>query len=168
MSKTVAVILVNWNSFSFTNDCIHSLKEMSFSDYDIIVTDNGSQDGSGKQLKEIHPDIILIESNQNLGFTGGNNLGLKYAIQNNYTYSILLNNDTFVEKDFLSILINYMDAHPQVGAIQPKIYFNHDRKIIWNAGSYYNKFWGYTYSKGYLRKEKQIDNTVKEVDWITG
>ena len=65
MSKTVAVILVNWNSFSFTNDCIHSLKEMSFSDYDIIVTDNGSQDGSGKQLKEIHPDIILIESNQN-------------------------------------------------------------------------------------------------------
>ncbi len=168
MSKTVAVILVNWNSFSFTNDCIHSLKEMSFSDYDIIVTDNGSQDGSGKQLKEIHPDIILIESNQNLGFTGGNNLGLKYAIQNNYTYSILLNNDTFVEKDFLSILINYMDAHPQVGAIQPKIYFNHDRKIIWNAGSYYNKFWGYTYSKGYLRKEKQIDNTVKEVDWVTG
>jgi len=168
MSKKVAIILVNWNSFGFTNDCIISLKEMSFPDYDIIVTDNGSKDGSGKQLKERHPDIILIESDQNLGFTGGNNLGLQFSIQNNYLYSILLNNDTFVEKDFLSVLINYMDEHPEAGAIQPKIYFNHNRNIIWNAGSYYNKFWGYTYSKNYLRREKKTNDTVKEVDWITG
>ena len=168
MSKKIAIILVNWNSFGYTNDCINSLKEISFKDYDIIVIDNGSKDGSGKALKETHPNIILIESDKNIGFTGGNNLGLNYSINHHYTYSLLLNNDTFVEKDFLSILIDYMDEHPEAGAIQPKIFFNHNRKIIWNGGSYFNKFFGYTYSKGYLREEKKIDTTIKEVDWITG
>jgi GT2 family glycosyltransferase len=141
---------------------------MSFSDYDIIVTDNGSEDGSGQKLKQVHPAIILIPSDKNIGFTGGNNLGLQYSIKHHYTYSILLNNDTFVEKDFLAVLVDYLDEHTEVAAIQPKILFNHNRDIIWNGGSYYNKFLGYTYSKGYLRKQKKKDDTIKEVDWITG
>jgi len=168
MHKKVAVILVNWNSFEYTNNCINSLKEIIFTDYDIILIDNGSQDGSDQKLKESHPSIILIRSDKNVGFTGGNNLGLRYSIQQQYTYSILLNNDTLVEKDFLSVLVNYMDQHTETGAIQPKIFFNHDRDIVWNGGSYYNKFLGLTYSKSYLRKQGKSINNIKEVDWITG
>jgi GT2 family glycosyltransferase len=166
--KKVAIILVNWNSFGFTNDCINSLKEINYSNYDIIVVDNGSNDESGNQLKEKHPEIILITSPTNTGFTGGNNLGMQYAIKNNYLYSLLLNNDTFVEKNFLSVLVEYMDIHSEVGAIQPKIYFNHNREIIWNGGSHFNRLWGFTYSNGYLRNGLHTNNEIKKVDWITG
>ena len=168
MTEKVAIILVNWNSFELTNGCILSLKEIDYSQYDIIVIDNGSADGSCERLQANHPDIILIKSTFNSGFTGGNNLGLEYSINKGYTYSLILNNDTFVEPGFLSPLVNYMNAHPDTGAIQPRIFFNHDRSMLWNAGSYYNHFWGYTYTIGYNRSSAPNDEQIKEVDWVTG
>lgn len=168
MTEKVAIILVNWNSFELTNGCILSLKKIDYTNYDIIVVDNGSADGSCEKLKAQHPDIILIMSEVNSGFTGGNNLGLEYSLKTGYTYSLILNNDTFVEPDFLSHLVSYMNAHPETGAIQPRIFFNHDRKLLWNSGSYYNQFFGYTYTKGYNRRGNSSDENVKEVDWITG
>jgi GT2 family glycosyltransferase len=168
MSKKVAVILVNWNSFSLTFDCIDSLQQMDYRDFDILVTDNGSQDRSGSKLKEHFPSIILIESPTNLGFTGGNNLGMQYAIDNGYAYVILLNNDTFVKDDFLAVLTTYMDQHPEAGAIQPMIYFNHNRSLIWNAGSYFNKWLGHTYTLNYNKPLNPENNRIKEVDWVSG
>lgn len=168
MTENVAIILVNWNSFELTNGCIISLNNIDYPNYDIIVVDNGSSDGSGERLKTEHPDIILITSPVNSGFTGGNNRGLEYSLKTGYTYSLILNNDTFVEPDFLSKLSKYMNEHPETGAIQPRIFFHHDRKLLWNAGSYYNQFFGYTYTKGYNRLANASDKQVKEVDWITG
>lgn len=169
VNKKVAIILVNWNSFDLTNDCINSLKEISYTDYDIIVTDNGSNDQSGQRLKQSHPEIILLESKTNTGYTGGNNLGLTYSLDNNYDYSLLLNNDTFVDSEFLSVLVNYMDEYPDTGVVQSKIFFNHNRSVIWNGGSFYNKWLGLTYTKGYFRKDdKHSYNNIKEMDWATG
>ena len=96
-SASTAIILVNWNSFDFTNDCIQSLKQASAANFSIIVVDNGSQDESGKRLQDEHPDIIVLFSPDNKGFTGGNNMGFRYAIEHGFTYAMLLNNDTFVE-----------------------------------------------------------------------
>lgn len=168
MTEKVAIILVNWNSFELTNGCILSLKKIDYTDYNIIVVDNASADGSCEKLKADHPDIILIKSEVNSGFTGGNNLGLEYSLKMGYTYSLILNNDTFVEPGFLSSLVKYMNGHPETGAIQPRIFFNHDRKLLWNAGSYYNHFFGFTYTKGYNKPVNPSDEEVKEVDWITG
>lgn len=166
--KKVAVILVNWNSYSVTSDCIHSLGLMSYKDYDIILVDNASKDNSGQLLKDQFPHIQLIQAESNLGFTGGNNLGMNYAIRQDYPYMILLNNDTFVENNFLEILVRYMDDHANVGAIQPLIYFNHNRKLVWNAGSVFNKWLGNTRSVNYNQILKEKNNQIKEVDWITG
>lgn len=168
MTKKVAVILVNWNSFQLTADCIVSLGQMPFSGYEIIVVDNGSADGSGASLRENYHHIHLIESSVNLGFTGGNNLGMQYALGMGYEYIILLNNDTFVEPGFLEILVNYMDHHPEVGIIQPLIYFNHNRSLVWNGGSYYNKWLGYAYTANYNKPLQPENNKVKQVDWVTG
>lgn len=169
MSKKTAIILVNLNSYDLTNDCIDSLKQMPYRDYDIIVVDNGSADHSGDKLKETHPDIILLKSETNTGFTGGNNLGLSYSLANGYRYSLLLNNDTFVEKDFLEPMVDYMNRHPDVGVTQSKIYFNHNRAMLWNGGSRYSKWLGMTYVKGYFRKPgKNQYNKIKEADWATG
>jgi len=168
MQPTVAIILVNWNSFDVTNDCIVSLKGIEYVAYTIVVVDNGSKDGSGQQLKQLHPEIELIESATNQGFTGGNNLGFAYSLENGFDYSMMLNNDTFVEPDFLNHLVDFMQANPTVGVVQPRIHFNHDRTILWNGGSYYNKWLGFLYTKGFNKKPTQSYLKFKAVDWVTG
>jgi len=168
MQPSVAIILINWNSLDVTSDCIRSLKGIQYANYSIIVVDNASADGSGKALKSLFPEIILIESDINEGFAGGNNLGFLYAIQQGYQYSIMLNNDTFVEPDYLHHLVTYMEAHPSVGAIQPRIHFNHNRKILWNGGSHYLPFLGMLYSKRFHQTPSRENLSIREVDWITG
>jgi GT2 family glycosyltransferase len=167
-NKQVAVILINWNSFAVTNDCICSLQKATYPYFDIIVVDNGSQDGSADALLKAHPDIVLLKNEKNMGFTGGNNRGFVYAMAQDYTYVMLLNNDTFVKPDFLEPLVSYMDSHPETGVIQSRIFFNHNRELLWNGGSYYNTFWGITYTKGIFRKSGPEYEKIKAVDWVTG
>ncbi len=168
MNKKVAVILINWNSFDCTYDCILSLKEMPYKDYDIILVDNGSSDDSGERLQAMFPDVVYLKIIDNVGFTGSNNLALNYSLNRPYQYSLLLNNDTIVTPDFLEILVRYLDEHPETGAVQPRIYYNHDRSLLWNAGSYFNKWTGVTVSEGHKKRSTPTSNTLKEVDWITG
>ncbi len=168
MNKKAAIIIVNWNSYNYTFQCINSINQTNNLEFDIIVVDSHSEDGSGIQLKETFNDIIFIQSEKNTGFTGGNNLGIKYAIDHGYEYSFILNNDTIVSKDFLLPLIEYMDTHPDTGMVQPKIYFNHDRSLLWNGGSYYNNFLGLTYTSNYIFSFFKNINKIKEVDWVTG
>ena len=168
MHPKVGVILLNWNSFNHTSNCIQSLQLCDYPNFEIIVVDNGSEDGSGKLLKNTYPKISLIASPTNEGFAAGNNRGFEYASQQQYPYAMMLNNDVFVEPDFLSKLVQYMETHPKVGAIQPKIFFNHDRKKIWNGGSYFLPWLGWTYAKRYQRKAGELQNQFQQVDWITG
>jgi GT2 family glycosyltransferase len=167
MDKQTALILVNWNGFEYTNQCLISLNTC-IQNFEIVVVDNGSTDESGKKLKAHHPHITLIQSESNLGFTGGNNLGITYAIDKSFEYIMLLNNDTFVEPNFLEVLVNYMNEHPEVGIVQPKIYCNHDRKLIWDGGSYFNSLFTLPYTSGALKKEQASHNKLKKVDWISG
>ena len=96
MPKQLAIVLVNWNSFDLTRDTIHSLQKTSFQNYDCIVVDNGSADDSAQQLEKIFPEIILLRSEINKGFTGGNNLGMHYALYKGYELIMMLNNDVEV------------------------------------------------------------------------
>lgn len=168
MHPKVAVILLNWNSFDHSSNCIQSLQLCDYPNFEIILVDNGSIDGSGNLLKAKFPEIILIASPTNEGFAAGNNRGFSYAIENQFTYAMMLNNDVFVEPDFISKLIQYMETHPDTGAIQPKIFFNHDRKKIWNGGSYFLSWLGWTYSKRYMRRAGVLQSQFQQVDWITG
>ncbi len=166
--KRTAIILVNWNSFDYTAQCIASLNRVTPNDFTIVVVDNGSNDFSGQQLKERFPHIILIESATNLGFTGGNNLGLEYSLREGFEYSMLLNNDTEVAPDFLQVLTDHMDHNPGTGVIQPKIFYHHDRTLLWDGGSYFNPVWGIAYTKGLGKQPGNDYNTIKKVDWVTG
>lgn len=168
MDKQTALILVNWNSFECTRDCIDSLRAMPYQDYDIILVDNNSQDGSGEELSRAYPEVIYISLPENRGFTGGNNAGINYSLNHNYKYSLLLNNDTFVEPDFLEILASYLSDNPGAGAIQPKIYFNHDRKLLWNGGSWFNPWTGKDYVEGTGQSSSKTSESLKEPDWLTG
>ena len=167
-SNRIAIILLNWNSYEHTSNCIKSLLECKGQGFDVIIVDNGSADASGAQLKKDFPHIILLQQSENLGFAGGNNRGFEYALSNGYEYAMMLNNDVFVEPSFVFHLTNYMDYHPEIGAIQPKIFFHTKRNKVWNGGSRFASFFGWTYSKNYMRNEGPIQHTLHEVDWITG
>ncbi len=164
----VAIIVLNLNGFAITSDCIQSLLAAHVAASDIILVDNGSTDGSGKRLKEVYPEVALLTLSQNRGFTGGNNAGLEYVLERGYEFALLLNNDTFVAPHFLVPLVHFMDAHPGAGMVQPLIYFNHDRSLVWNAGSFYNKVFGFPYTRGLNRRLQPGYDAAREVDWVTG
>ena len=168
MEKPVAIILINWNSFTLTDECITSIEKTEETNYTIVVVDNGSKDGSGKQLIESHPNIILLESEQNRGFAGGNNLGMQWAIAQGYTYSFLLNNDTIVGDVFLSPLIQFLYENPLAGAVQPKINFLHNNILIWNAGGKYHPIFCTFSTVGYNQSDRGQFDEPQQIDWITG
>ena len=170
MSKKVAVILINWNSFDLTRDTLNSLHNVSYTDFDVIVVDNGSTDRSGDQLEEAFPNAILLKSETNTGFTGGNNIGFRYAMEQGYTYALMLNNDVEVEPDFLEPLVYALDQNKRLGAVQPLIYFHHDRELIWNAGSVRNSWTGETITLEYNVRDQGHERRWirKNVDWLTG
>ena len=96
INPSVAIIIVNWNSYSFTFDCITSLKKCNYPNFKIILVDNGSTDFSIEKLSKDFKEIDIIKNKSNLGFTGGNNIAISRALKENFDYVMLLNNDTKV------------------------------------------------------------------------
>lgn len=173
MNNKVAIVIVNWNSFELTNDTIQSLQASLDKSFDIIVVDNGSNDHSVEQLELLQTqfdNIVLIKLSSNTGFTGGNNAGMKYSMDKGYLYTLLLNNDVEVSSHFLKPLIEKFKSNPQMGAVQPLIYFHHDHELVWNAGSTYYPWLGITNTIGYNTKDKgqKLMHRQQQVDWITG
>ncbi len=133
----VAIIIVHYNGDEETRECLKSLRKIDCTDLDVstIVIDNGS-----KEIFTAAPSILpekttLLRSDTNLGFTSGNNLGIRHAFENfDPDYVLLLNNDTTVDKDFLVKLIECAKRSENVGAITPAIYFSPGRE--YHKGSY--------------------------------
>ena len=170
MPQPLAIVLVNWNSFELTSNTLASLQATSFQAYDCIVVDNGSEDDSAAQLEAAFPTVQLLRAGTNKGFTGGNNMGIRWALDKGYAYILLLNNDVTVEPDFLEPLINQLNSDPSIGAIQPLIYFHHNKNLVWNAGSTYHGFLGICSTPNYqqLDPTHAFRHTPKKIDWITG
>ena len=102
----VYIILVNYNGLQDTISCIQSIKESTFKEFKIIVVDNGSNDESLKYLRAMEDSVVtILDAGGNLGFSGGNNIGIQYALENNAEYILLLNNDTVIHRDCLKELV---------------------------------------------------------------
>jgi len=164
MPARVAIILLNWNAYFHSRNSIQSISGLNEIVFDIILVDNASTDDSLLKLKEEFPYVQFIQASNNLGFTGGNNVGIKKALELNYEYVLLLNNDVFVDLNFLYLLVNYLDFNQDVGATQPIIYHHPDRYKIWNGGGKVNRVIGKIDSCQYHNSE----NFPKEIDWISG
>ena len=96
----IAIILVNWKNYDDTKDCLKSLYLSNNASFSIIVIDNESKEKSASKLKESFPQITILPQETNLGFTGANNIGIKYGLTLGAEYIILLNNDTIAPKNF--------------------------------------------------------------------
>jgi len=120
---SVYAIILNWNGKTDTIQCLSSLNKVrsKYRSLSVVVVDNGSTDGSQREIKKKFFWVHLIEIGQNRGFAGGNNIGISYAREKGADYIWLLNNDTVVDADVLSLVSSFED--PLVGAVGSKIYF---------------------------------------------
>lgn len=120
----VYIILLNWKNYQETAECLKSLKSLEYDNYKVIVVENGSGDNSGTLLQENYPWARIIESAENLGYTGGNNLGIGLALEDGAEYLWLLNNDTIVTPQVLLQLVGLGEAEPSTGLLSPVVAFH--------------------------------------------
>jgi GT2 family glycosyltransferase len=138
MQPFLCIIIVNWNGKSDTLECLMSLRTDTYTSKQIIVVDNGSEDDSVDAIQAAFPEVTVLQTGKNLGFTGGNNFGIDYALERAADYICLLNNDTTVEPDALTNLVDAMTVHGDYGLLTPVIHYFDSPDEIWFAGSSIN------------------------------
>lgn len=165
---SVAIILVNWNGLEFTQACLASLRKVDYLNFKVILVDNGSENQEGLKIHQAFPEIHLIQNKKNLGFAGGNNTGIRFALEQGYSHFLLLNNDTEVRPDFLDEMMLKFLQNPNLGIVQPIIVFLHDHKIIWSAGGKFIPWLGRAVTLGDHEPIADYSNSNQELDWATG
>lgn len=169
--QQAAIVILNYNGEKTLAKFLPSV--VKHSTFPIFVADNASTDHSVEVLKENFLDVKLILLDENHGYAGGYNLALE-KIQGNFSYYILLNSDVEVSENWDKILIDYLDAHPNVAGVQPKIlsYSNPEFFEHAGAGGGYIDELGYPYCRGRLFNSVEKDNGQYDdevvVDWVSG
>lgn len=167
----VAVVILNWNGQKMLAKYLEHVVEYSKNDAEVILADNASTDGSVEWVKEHFPDVRIIQLERNYGFAEGYN---KALVQVDCTYYVLLNSDVEVTPQWLTPLIEEMDARPEIAACQPKILSEVKKEFFEYAGAcggYIDRF-GYPFCRGRIFDTVEEDHgqydTPKEVLWASG
>lgn len=135
MRLKVSIIILNWNNYEDTKECFESLAKVTYPNCEVVFVDNCSTDGSTEKLRAEFPQHPFIQTGANLGFSGGCNAGIRYAIENGADYIMLLNNDTVVKEDFLEPLVQAFENNEDLGLVGGKAYFYDDPNRIHMAGA---------------------------------
>jgi GT2 family glycosyltransferase len=145
----VHILILNWHGWRDTIECLHSLKQLAYANFVVTVVDNASTDDSVARIREAHPEVGLLVTERNLGFAEGNNFGIRQALERGADYVWLLNNDTLVDADSLSLLVAAAESDPQIGVVGPKIYYAQPPDRIWFAGAVFQPWLGKSRTLGY-------------------
>lgn len=156
----VSIITVNYRQEAITMDLMHSLAKITYPNFEVIVVDNASEKCIEFQLLEILPRTTYIQSPKNLGFAGGNNLGIKVA---KGEYMLFLNNDTEVEKNFLEPLVELLVSNPKIGLVSPRlIYHNSGNTIQYAGASRIHPLTGRGHKIGWMEKDQGQYNEIRK------
>ncbi|EGW37824.1 glycosyltransferase family 2 protein [Desulfosporosinus sp. OT] len=165
--KLVAIIIVNYNGFSDTVECIKSLQKITYSNYKIVVVDNGSTTKpSTDEIEFLKKNSRYFETGKNLGFSGGNNYGIRQSEKFEPAYYLLLNNDTVVEADFLNKLVDAAERQEHIGITIGKINYYSDPDTAWYCGGEFNFESGTC--RHYTVQENGSSHEEKLVTFATG
>jgi GT2 family glycosyltransferase len=168
MSSSTVVIILNWNSKDMTAECIRSLLAMNTREYDTIVVDNGSRDGSVEYLRREFPQIVVLPQDRNLGFAAGCNVGMKEALKRGAEYVLPLNNDTVVDANMIEALLEVAEKHPSAAIVSPKIYFYDSPNRFWWAGGSFSLWTGIPKHAGRKDRDNGQFEATRTLDWATG
>lgn len=156
----VGIVLLNWNSWQDTAECLESLKTLAYPNFQIVVVDNASTNNSVKELKSRFPNVELIENTENIGFAAGNNLGIRYFISKEVDYVWVLNNDTTVSLLSLNTLVEKAESNKKIGVVGSVVYEYNEPWLIqaWGGGKY----------NSFLATTINVDTKDGKVGYITG
>jgi GT2 family glycosyltransferase len=137
LKPKVAVVILTYNRIEVSKSCILSVLKSKYPNYVVIVVDNASTDGTPDVIKSEFPFIRLIRSDENLGYTGGNNIGISYAIKKeDCDYILILNDDTVVESNLINELVDVAEKWPKTGIASPKtVFFEKPNRLIQAYGN---------------------------------
>lgn len=208
----VSIVVLNWNGWEDTIECLESLFQINYPNFDVILVDNASEDDSLEKIRNYcsghlpvkssffnynshnkpitvyeyydtfkkdkrplenenltNKHITLIKNSENRGFPGGNNVGIKFALEFfDPDYILLLNNDTVVDENFLGELIKNGDSRDDVGILGPKIYFYDEPQTIWSAGCKISWKLSRGIQIGTNETDKGQYDEIKEVEYVSG
>lgn len=165
----VAVLILNWNGRELTIDCLDSLIPVETPNVELIVVDNGSTDGSVEAIRGRFGNRVTVIANEhNLGFAGGNNAGIRYALDAGADFVLLLNNDTVVDAALIDHLLQPFADDPGVGITGPKIYYYTPRDQIWFAGGRIFLARGTSCHIGIRQTDNGQYDRRAEIDYVTG
>ena len=171
-TPVVFVVILNWNGLQDTDACLKSLAGLTYSNYRVVVVDNASADGSETALRQRHPKLTLLQSGANLGFAGGNNVGLRYALANGAEYVWLLNNDTLLEPGALTELVAKMQREPELGLCGSTLLYEGQRDTVQAlGGARYNRWLGTVRHVGQHQSWPQTVDEAKveaQLDYLIG
>lgn len=161
--KIASIIILSYNSKDDLKECIPSILEQSYTDFEVILVDNSSTDGSPEFLKVNYPNLKLIETGANLGYAAGNNIGFQHA---KGKYIVVVNPDTVVGQNWLSELVKPLEKDPDIAITTPKILMHCDKYLI-NTCANHSHFTGLNFCSGLNRPSSSISKPI-EVGAISG
>jgi GT2 family glycosyltransferase len=165
----VAAVVLTWNGREDTLACLASLQRVPDRPDAVIVVDNGSTDGTAEAVRERFPDVELVRSEENLGFAGGNNLGLERALELGTDHVLVLNNDAEVVPGAIRALVEEAARRPDAGSLGAKILYAEPPDLVWFAGAVYDPRSGYNGRQlGYRERDDGRFDAVRETDRACG
>ncbi len=168
MLPKVSVIVLHWNREHDTRECLESLLSCSYQNLEIVLVDNGSANTSGEQLHREFPSVVFLRNETNLGFSGGNNVAIQHSLQRGARYVVLLNNDTIVDPNFITPLVELAESTPTIATIGCKIYFHDQRTTFWYAGGVFRTGTGVARHRGMHEADTGRYERIEETDFVTG
>jgi len=167
-SPRVILLILNWNRCDDTVRCVASLGRLTYPNYLPVVIDNASVDGTVPALRARYPELTIIQNEHNLGYAGGNNVGIRWALEHRADYVLVINNDTEVTPDMVTELVRVAESDPRIGVVGCRNVLMDDPTRLWGA------YGALTFGPFVVqtRGEGEADGpqwqVVKEVDWVIG
>ena len=166
----VAVVVLNYNGENLLPALLESLDQLQYPSFRVFMVDNASTDNSLNILLacKSFAEIEIIANDSNLLFSGGNNVGIRKALDWGAKYVLLLNNDTIVPPRLVNQLVDFLQSCPNAGVVGPMIHFGEPKGIIWGAGGTVSTWWGIVKHRGIRERDRGQFSKPAQVDYVSG
>lgn len=168
MKPKVAIVVLNWNGYHYTKACIDSLERITYPNYEIVIVDNGSTDGSAQKLRQDFPRHQILVNPTNLGFARGHNAGIRRALEGHADYVLLLSNDFIVTPGFLEPAIDLAESDAKIGMVGGKIYLLDRPGYLWYAGGRVARLRGMVKVYGAHQKDRGQHERIRRISFVSG
>ena len=165
---SVYIIILNYNNPADTIACVEEAKKINYENYKIVIVDNYSTDDSEALIKDKFPHYTFIQTGANLGYAGGNNIGMKFAKDEGADYICVLNNDVITHPDFLQMLLKYLEANPDVGVVGPRVCEYDEPNLVQSTGAMLDFRTGRVNVLNNRVPEEQVKGKVVPCDYVGG